>query len=287
MAPFRTKASYVAGRGNALYTIPIGSYSRMGAVPKKAASNVIAKLPAKTLNAAVKKALKAQAEKKQVAISTQNIPVGTGLAGTALVVRLSPTAAGLSITQGATSAQRVGNRIRIAKAVLRIALSPNAYDATNNLLPCPSNVTMYVVSNKTTPATMLDPQYTGNFFRLGTTILGMSGSNTDKDMPINTEDWTLYYKRNFKIGYAAAVMTPGLSLANQGYANNDFLGSASFSLDVTKWMPAIVHYDGAGADPTTRMLYVVFESVNAMGALATQTVGSLIDYVIEIQYTDV
>lgn len=174
-----------------------------------------------------------------------------------------------NIQQGVGQAQRVGNRVTTRKCVLRMVFTPNPIAAQ------PGYLIMWIITkknNSTVPAGI-----DSFFIQAGNASTYLSGNVFDTISEVNRDQWTLYKRRWWKVGYAGYT--------GQG-TNNDFPLSKCVTLDITRYMPKTVVYNDATNNPSSKCVYACFEYVTADGTTVGTgacKVQSYLDY----HYTDV
>lgn len=241
----------------------------------------------KPIQKIVKATVRGMAEKKFVRyLQTLNFGayntsswVGNGLQP------LTPFNTFVDIAQGDGENQRDGNSIRTHRLMYRGYVYALPYNATSNPTPRPQEVMMVIFStreNNTTLTTSL-PQFINN----GGSSIQPQGTLVDNIQEFNTDRYTIYYKKVFKVGYADYAGT-GASAAAQNYANNDFKILNRFSIDCTKWCPKNLKFNDTDNTPTTRILYVAWLPVNydgtaqASALITTQVTASWVYQFVDV-----
>jgi len=215
------------------------------------------------------------AEKKQVRYNWEwsfgSIATGSW-AGNALQP-LTPLATYTDIAQGTGQANRIGNKIRTSSLVFDGVIYPTRYNATTNPAPRPNDVMMVIFSDKEDPNTF-NSLTMPNFFQSGNTSIAPTGNIIDTILPINTDRYTVHYKRMFKVGYASFDGTGSVPAA-QNYNNNDYKFSCRFRVNCTKYMPKILRFNDSNNTPNSRVIRVAFLPCYADG-LVMPTVAQTI-----------
>jgi len=200
---------------------------------------------------------------------------------TANLVALAPYAAGTLltldfnsvmglVTQGTGEGQRIGNKIRPKSVTIKGFLNIDPFGAAIQ----PVMIKMFIGKLKQTTLTT-QGSYAA-LYQNGNGQLPPQNNLFDCMRKINTDIFTIYHTRNFKIGQAGAA----------GQTNNDFSLSKMFSVNVTKHLNSLI-YNDATVNPTNKGLYVWFVCVAADGSTSITCQASLdLSYDMELQYTD-
>lgn len=223
-----------------------------------------AKKQSSALNAQVLKVLNRHREKKVAVYSATgvlNSYTSTGWSATTALQALTPYSGYVSIAQGTGQGDRIGNRIEIKRAKIKILFSPTPYNVTTNPAPYPQIVKGWIVAPKQSTAT---PSSLGTFFQTGDASTAPVGTSIDCTRPVNTDQYTLYREFMKKVGYSANTGT-GTSPNNANMANNDFLMNQVVEIDVTKYLPKYVEYNDTTGIPTSKAVWLIMESVNYDG----------------------
>jgi hypothetical protein len=194
------------------------------------------------------------------------------------------TGSAVAITQGDGQGDRVGNKIRIKRALLKMASWVMPYQAVTNPTPTPLLVRLWIfrVKNSNTIPTTLP-----NFFQAGNSSTTPTGNIIDYNYNINTDVYQVYKTVDFKLGYAAFVASPG-GLGPYGYySNNDFSMSDLRTIDCTPWISKSMDFNDTTSLPTSNPLYFWVEAVSADGTTQSSgTYGMQMDYQVILEYSD-
>lgn len=210
-------------------------------------------------------------------------------------VVLNPSNATLgsyTINRGTGSGQMVGDRIRLKSAVLEYVLTLTPFNATSNTQPRPVYLRAFIYKYKKSPQN--DPQVTNicgngvnaNLFDIGTSDIGFVGTLTDLNQRLNTDAYTYYAHRTWKLGNSIPVAGVNNTTPLYTYANNDFKMSVVGKWNVTKYLPKIMERDDGGVwqDDYIILMFQVLSADNALIASAQQLVRA--DISIDLKYTD-
>lgn len=247
-----------------------------------------ARLSVKAMRKIARTEIRRQVEDKEVR-GTANLPLGsnpdtyTNWAANNIIdcnVNLQ------SIVQGTGQGNRVGNKIRLTKFMLRGALY---YQST---VDTPILVKMWVVSSKLNPnnATNIDIYQAcstlfsaNNWFQDGNSSAPMTSNLRDSQLPVNTDIFTVYATRTWKVANAQAPQgaSPG--------SNNDFKTLVNYKMNLLKYHPKILRWnDNSTTNGFWRKLFVVFQCMNANGStsnLTTAVTGHI--RTLEMRYEDI
>lgn len=176
--------------------------------------------------------------------------------------QLTPGSISYNMVQGTGQSDRVGNSVRIMKAVLRYILLPVSYDLILNPTPKPQEVQIlfgYIKGNTRTAPSATAVSY---LYQNGNSSAGPTGLLGDVMRPINKDFWVIKKRIRHKVGYASNDGT-GANAGSQFHANNDFKYNVVKSIDITKMLPQKVVWNEADVNPTSRSLFMMISAVNA------------------------
>jgi len=229
----------------------------------------------------VMKVVKKAAEHKQIAYNAQ-INIATPAGGVMYQLDLSPNNSNLTIPQGTGQGNRVGNKIRIVKAVLKYILQPYAYDAVLNALPEPQDVRMIISSTK---GQSQNAPPLATFFQNGNTSQAASGYSVDMLLPVNRDTQTVYKDWRHKVG---AAINPTVAGTNATYysANNDYKLNVMKTVDLIKFYPKVIDYNDTTVLPTDRGLFLNVLTDDWDGTGSTSTYSLKMTYMINLIYED-
>lgn len=242
----------------------------------------------------IKKAIDARMEKKIMHYTVGIFPLSiqastTNVSANVRILTPSSSVTGGSISQGTGVAQRIGNRVRVTKAILRYVVTPRPYDAVTNVAPVPQDLIFYFVRSKAAPCTSIPYQElagsSGQFLESGAVDTGFSGQIGDVTYDVNLDSYTLLKKKKFKLGFANYGGT-GTQANSQSFSNNDYKLNLIGSIDVTKTFPKVIKWDDAG-EVTTPWTQLVIQTVDNNGLIAPVTASRVqVSYTIDMYYTD-
>lgn len=212
-------------------------------------------------------------------------------AGAAGIFPLTPNTTsnkGIDILQGTGEGNRVGNSIRVSKAVFRFYLSARGYDASSNPIPRPSVVKYWIVSVKQGIDfnDLADVQNLSlDFFETTNGTTGTFADLRDTMMPINNDKYVVHKTGEIKVGYADFTGT-GNQTNSQFFANNDFKLYSKRSIDVTKYIPKQIRYVDNNSQPTTKPVWIIFSAYPADGSTAGNELPVNMNQVYDFKYKD-
>jgi len=190
-----------------------------------------------------------------------------------------------SIPQGTAIDQRIGNRIRLTKCNFNFMLRPNS-DRT-----VPVVVMVMLLSDKHHPTMANATNYqdaaagnvgtqAGNILQDGPTSTGFAKRLTDLMVPINTDRYTVYKRKTYKIGRAAP---------NAGNSNNDFKLLIRGKFNILKYMARIFRYNDNNNAALNRKVWIGMHVVYADGSqlVVPTDVGAYCDYSFDVRWKDI
>lgn len=158
----------------------------------------------------------------------------------------------ISITQGTTQSTRIGNKIRTHSNILDGILITQPYNLSYNAVPQPTNVLLYIFKIKgggdTFDATM------SGFYQNNNSSITPTSTLLDTLLEVNSDNYTVLYKRMYKVGFAENAAT-GNDPNNQRYTNNDYKRNVRFRIDLTKYTDKVIKYNDNSTTPTNNILY--------------------------------
>jgi len=226
------------------------------------------------LKSYVKRAISRTEEVKTQSFTAIEVPMQAYSAGTLLTLDFNSVMS--LVTQGVGEGQRIGNRIRPKSVTIKGFVNPDPRGG--ELLPV--IIKMFIGKLKQFPMNSPNTQY-GSLYQNGNGQLAPQNNLFDCMRKINTDVFTIYTTRTFKIAYA------NLSGSTvNAFANNDFSMSRSFSVNVTKHLSHLIYNDGTNT-PTNKGLFVWFICVPANGDTSTTTQPDYnVSYDMELAYAD-
>lgn len=186
---------------------------------------------------------------------------------------------GVSIAQGTGQAQRIGNKISIKKATIRLVLYPLNVWALGYQLPV--NVNMYIFkTRRACDVATVRSQIEQDFFQLGSNSLGLTGTLTDNVLNVNNDVFIMHKFKCFKLGVSQ-------NDTNLQAINNDYKYNQQYSIDVTKYLKSSYVFndnDTEAFDNYTICMFSVVPADNILSGGGSDVCQ--ISYNYEIQYED-
>lgn len=265
-------------------------------IPKRA-KRALRKMAKRKNVKIIKRVIRSMAETKTARFtlgSSFNIANSANSSGFATqnVIQLTPNATNL-IAQGAGQGDRLGNRIRVVGARLRMSVFPNAYNATSNVVPSPQILLMWFCKSKDVASrdtTNTATNALANFFQSGNNSVGMNGTVFDYTNPLNSDTFTHYGRRVYKIGAANYQTNTGTQANSYSYSNNEFKINCIATINLMKHgYPKVIDWNDTTTLPKTNPLYLIMNSIDATGTANASGASSnplLANMVVEIDYKD-
>lgn len=240
----------------------------------------------------VKKALLKQEERK-VANYQGNLfvqPYNTIVGGTGWynesVFPVAPYGGLMNISQGSGQGDRIGNKIKTRKCIMDYIISPSSYNATTNTNPEPIDIRLLFVKARDDSDALPSATDLTHLFQNGDSSVAPSGILTDMISQVNNDLFILKAQRKHKLGYSVSNGT-GYTVTTSGYSNNDYSLNIISSIDVTKMLPATLHYNDAANYPNDPLLYcVMLAARSGGGAAATSQQYASFWYSLRYEYVD-
>jgi len=190
-----------------------------------------------------------------------------------------------SIGQGVTQNTRVGNVIKPVRVMLKYVMYPNPYNATTNPAPYPVEVDLMLGYHRQNPSLIPNSTLINELFQNGNTQTPPVGDVGDLVSDINKDAWIIKKRWRHKIGFASATGT-GSQVGAQYHSNNDFKFNVVKKINITKLLPAKLHFNDGGS-MTDRGLFLMFQAVPATGGVGAAVVTPVtIHYWVHFEYED-
>lgn len=206
------------------------------------------------------------------------------------IIPLTPYTGFMTVAQGIGQGDRIGNSIRIKRAMLHMAMWPHQYNALTVPFVIPVEIQIFILSNKVAPT--VRPTTIQGLLQFGDTSADLTSSLQDcaitRPASFNLDLYHVHYYKRVKLAHAAwPTGASGWAANSNGFPNNDFKLNQVLQIDVTKFFPKVIQYNDTTANPTSRMTYLYVQAVNANGAQNTATSDAASMYQrIDIDYTD-
>ena len=190
-----------------------------------------------------------------------------------------------AILQGFGVSNRIGNQVRVMRAVARGFVNLKPYNATSNTTQCPIYVKMWLCRRVDTNLTISSAPVTtdyANFFQQGNSVLPFQSNMLDMLLYTNKDYWTVFKTKTIQLG----------TLTNPSASNSTLLAgnsnvSVPFYFDLTKHLGLLKFNDNnASYLPTNKELFLVMQCCPADGS----TLGALdaceFHYTVQYEYED-
>jgi len=164
------------------------------------------------------------------------------------------------LKKGTGNSSRVGNKIRIKKAMLKLILYPNPYDTEGlevNTVPRPFDVRCIFLHSKQTPTEVIP---SNTFFDLNNATVNPGDDLQDQLLNVNKDIYVVNKDVRFKVGYRGNGGTTSdtvLQAANQFWNNNDYKLNIIKNFNITKMLPTNMEFNDSVTVPTSFMPYLV------------------------------
>lgn len=233
----------------------------------------------------VQRTIKANAENKKIQYKTGFVIRSYADDNLMNVFPLSLGTA-IPVSQGTGQADRIGNKVKIVKAMLNYTISPTVYDALVNPTPEPTLLRLFIGYSKTNPTVTPSASDFAVLFQAGNSSIAPTGYIEDMQRTINTDRWVVYRSPVHKIG-CASYTGAGTSTGNQYYTNNDFKYLVMRKINLIKYIKSICTWNDTTVQPTSRGLFGWIAVVGADNTQLTGTITTKFNYFIDIEYEDV
>lgn len=251
---------------------------RSKAVPKRKAAKAIPK-NAKGFAAAVRKVIRSTAEKKSYIAYGINNPIVTSVGG------VPPTSVPLVpvLAQGTASNNRIGDDVRVVKAVINGHVNMLPFNGTTNVTTCNSLVKLWVVDSTTLTAVEgLGPGYWASLFDIGGGSAAWQGNINDIMFDMNTPFFKSKEERLLNMSYALPTVT---GTTESVAPNNDGSFTKAFSIDFTKHLGRLTYSDATSNLCTNKGLWLFLQCVAADGS-STAVQNCEFHYNVRVDYID-
>lgn len=198
---------------------------------------------------------------------------------------------GINMDRGTADGQRVGNKVRVKKAMFNIVCTPMPQDSVQNPSIRPLWCRIFFYRKKVNPGTMpptVDMTSAGNFFQNGITQVGFNGTVLDYNMMMNTDMYTYLGHKTFKLGFADYNGTGTNTQPTwQYFSNNDYKMTYARRFNITKMLPKQFAWNDNGNVVTPYTLATIQVVDGSGGAAVTNTFPMKIEAEQYYEYTDI
>lgn len=245
-------------------------YKKYGKAPKRKLRQYrkkgkrMAKKPLRNrpaLRATIKDVMYRQVETKYIGHGTDNLQIGSYdvAGGTGMPSRISLGCHDpyMHITQGDKVNERNGNKIKTVSTKIRLIVTPNDYDVSQNPTPQPFFFVIWFLVDRRAVAGA--PSYLlPDFYTNGDLDFAPKGTMMDTWYNSNKDKYTVFKKDVLKVGWSqyTGSGTP---------TGNTFPSVVRRAYDLTKYYPKTVMFDDNSGVPQNRGVYMMCEAVPAQG----------------------
>lgn len=183
-----------------------------------------------------------------------------------------------NISQGTTQGTRVGNKVRVRNAVLRMSLTVSNQSAAVT----PTYVDIYIFKYKPMTAYPNNVMPTGsmnNFLQAGSSSTNYSGAISDGLRPVNKDLFTMKYRKRL------CMFNPNNTAAFTG-ATASWNPNRSYNINITKYLNKILNYDDANSICTNDSLWFAVGSTQTDGVLYPGLAMGTYNLVVNVEYED-
>lgn len=170
-----------------------------------------------------------------------------------------------SLSQGVLSNNRIGNQVRTRKVTLNYVLRPRGYSATNNTLPQPSIVQLFLGRYKQASGVLPGVLELGTLFQSGNSSFGPTSSLDDLCCDIG-DAWDIKKVWIEKVGNSCFNGT-GNQPDRQSYQNNDFALNVVRRMNITKYCPKTLRFNDATVSPQGPNLFFFYQAIATDGGV--------------------
>jgi len=168
----------------------------------------------------------------------------------------------ITISQGATSSQRIGNQIDLVRNYLRMYFTLKSYNVTTNPFQSPIQVCLWIYSFKALNAysaqsVNIQDLVSNQLFQSNNASVGTQKSVQDLLFTSNTELIQVHRKIMFTLG------TPTSSPSSTGF-NSDGHPFKFLNLNLSKYAKRLV-YNDTQSGPTNKNLYMLMNTYHTDG----------------------
>ena len=145
------------------------------------------------------------------------------------------------ITQGTGQANRVGNTVTTKSNSFKFTALLTPWNVSTNAYPSPMYLKYWIVSvrgGQTYTNQQVRDLLQSKFFQADNSYTGFSDSVMDNIRPVNKDVFYVHTTKTFKLGnatYMASGAGGATPTSNQGFTNNDFKMSVTWTIPLTKF----------------------------------------------------
>lgn len=183
-----------------------------------------------------------------------------------------------NISQGTTQGARIGNRVTVRKAILRMSLTVSNQAAS----VAPTYVDIYIFKYlpiKSYPNNVMPTGSMNNFLQAGSTSTSYTGVITDGLRPVNKDLFSLKYRKRL------CMFNPNNTASFVG-ATAMWNPNRSYNIDITKYINKTLEYDDANSYCTNDGLWFAVGSTQTDGVLYPGLSMGTFNIVVNVEYED-
>ena len=174
------------------------------------------------------------------------------------------------LTQGLGQGGRIGNSVHIRSG--KICMFINMAKNSTNVDISPLMVRIWVLSYKAANNNAA-PSFT-TFFQTGNATVGFQKTMLDMILPVNTDQFTVYFDKTYKIGFGGIPATN----TNASVLLDDSSINKRIDIDWGQHFKQSLDYNDTDNVPQNRNLHIVWQAVQADGSSPTSTTVSGAEY---------
>lgn len=183
-----------------------------------------------------------------------------------------------NISQGTTQGTRIGNRVRVRKAMLRMSITISNQAASVT----PTYVDIYIFKYKpikTYPNNSMPTGSMNTFLQAGSTGTSYTGAISDGLRPVNKDLYILKYRKRL------CMWNPNNTASFVG-ATAQYNPNRSYNLDITKYLHKVLQYDDANSYCTNDDLWFAVGSTQTDGMLYPGLAMGTFSLVVNVEFED-
>ena len=174
------------------------------------------------------------------------------------------------ISQGLGQGNRIGNSAHIRSGKICMFINLSTSSDTTSLTPL--MVRVWLLSYKASNSNAA-PSFT-TFFQTGSSTVGFQKSMLDMILPVNKDQFTVYFDKTYKLGVSGVLATntnAGVNLDNSSF-------NQRIDIDWGKYFNEALDFNDTDNVPQNRNLHMVWTAVRADGGTIVSTTASGAEY---------
>lgn len=207
-------------------------------------------------------------------------------------IPLTPYTGYMNVSQGTSSAGRIGNKIKITNANIKLMFAPNPYNATSNSIPTPQVLNVYIwkAANLTADITAARFIASNSFLQNSNASFGLTGNLRDYLFAINKDQVKILRKYTLKLGASSYTLNTGTQDNSFNYNNNDFKSCIIKTIDYTSLLDPEYTFNDAATLTSQQPIFITVSPNDFDGGIATDTTAALPcmwEWVMNYEFTDI